>query len=103
MLDINFETPFSVLDRLKTSYKQKRLEFDLTQEGLATKSMVSLGSLKRFESTGKISLESLLNLSLVLECLGDFDDIASPNVDTINSIDDLLEPKKVIKKRGSKK
>ena len=103
MLDVNIETPFSVMEKLKKSYKEKRLELDLTQEGLSSKSSVSLGSLKRFEATGKISLESLLKLSLVLECLEDFQSITSPKPHIINSIDELLEPRKVIKKRGTKK
>ena len=59
MLDIDINTPSSMMDKLRRSYKQKRLEFDLTQEGLSSKSSVSLGSLKRFESSGKIFLESL--------------------------------------------
>jgi len=103
MLDINISTPSSIMDKLKNSYKQKRLGFNLTQEELATKSSVSLGSLKRFEAIGKISLESLLKLSLVLECLEDFQNIASVNVQAINSIDELLAQKQVIKKRGTKK
>jgi transcriptional regulator with XRE-family HTH domain len=103
MLDISIETPSSMMEKLKKRYKQKRLEFDLTQEGLATKSSVSLGSLKRFESTGKISLESLLKLSLVLECLEDFQALVSTKVHSISSIDELLEQKQVIKKRGTKK
>jgi len=103
MLDISIDTPSSVLDKLKKNYKQKRLALDLTQEGLSTKSSVSLGSLKRFEATGKISLESLLKLSLVLECLEDFQGIASAKEQDINSIDELLKQKQVIKKRGTKK
>ena len=46
-----------------------------TQTECATRSGVSLGSLKRFERTGQISLESLLKLAFVLECLGDFDGV----------------------------
>jgi transcriptional regulator with XRE-family HTH domain len=49
---------------------QKRLDKNPTQEGLAKRSGVSLGSLKRFESSGHISLESLLKLALVLELFG---------------------------------
>ncbi len=103
MLDISINTPSSTMDKLKNSYKQKRLELDLTQEGLSSKSSVSLGSLKRFEATGKISLESLLKLSLVLKCLEDFQSIAITKVQAISSIDELLEQKQVVKKRGTKK
>ncbi|MDA3909536.1 MAG: helix-turn-helix transcriptional regulator [Sulfurimonas sp.] len=101
MLNINLSTPSSVLDELKYRYKEKRLELDLTQEGLANKSGVSLGSLKRFETSGQIALESLLKLSLVLECLEDFKQILTPKKQIINSIDELLEKRESSKKRGS--
>ena len=77
MLNINIETPFSIMEVLKDNFKQKRLSFNLTQEGLSKKSDVSLGSLKRFENSGQISLESLLKLALVLECLEEFKNIAT--------------------------
>lgn len=88
-------------EELKYKYKQRRLALNLTQEGLASKSSVSLGSLKRFESSGQIALESLLKLSLVLECLDDFKMIANPKEEIINSIDDLLLQTKNHRKRGS--
>jgi len=63
---------------------------------------VSLGSVKRFESSGKISLESLLKVSLVLECLDDFNNIANIKIQKIDSIEQLLKSKEPhIKKRGS--
>jgi transcriptional regulator with XRE-family HTH domain len=101
MLDINLDTPSSMLKKLSKRFKQKRLEFDLTQEGLASKSFVSLGSIKRFESTGKISLESLLKISFILDCLEDFNNIANSKTNTINSLDELLKEKTLIKKRGT--
>jgi transcriptional regulator with XRE-family HTH domain len=101
MLSINISTADSVMQTLKENYKNRRLSFDLTQEGLANKSGVSLGSLKRFETTGQISLESLLKLAVILECLEDFLDIAGKKEQNINSIDELLDKKEsVIKKRG---
>lgn len=101
MLNINISTPASVMEELKINFKQKRLSLDLTQEGLSKKSSVSLGSLKRFEKTGFISLESLLKLALVLECLDDFKNIALTPKEQINSLEDLKTLKKPIKKRGS--
>ena len=52
--------------------KAKRKYMKLTQQQLADKSGVSLGSLKRFERTGEISLSSSLKLALVLDSLKDF-------------------------------
>ena len=102
MLNINIHTPSSILELLREKYKQKRLLLNLTQRGLAIRSGVSLGSVKRFESSGKVSLESLLKVSLVLECLDDFNNIANIKIQKINSIEQLLNSKEPrIKKRGS--
>ena len=103
MLDINLSTPSSVMEDLKSKYKNLRLALTLTQSSLAKRSGVSLGSLKRFESSGKISLESLLKLSLVLECLDDFKNIANPKNNIINSIDELINTRDTIRKRGRDK
>ena len=65
-------TPSEMMETLKTKFKQRRKALGYTQPELASRSGVSLGSLKRFERFGQISLESLLKLALVLECLGDF-------------------------------
>jgi transcriptional regulator with XRE-family HTH domain len=101
MLSININTPHSVQILLKEKFKQKRLALELTQEGLSNKSGVSLRSLKRFESSGQISLESLLKLALILECLDDFINIANVQNDTINSLDELLQTNhQAIRKRG---
>ena len=91
MLNININTPSNIIIQLKNNFKQRRLQFDLTQQGLSKRSGVSLGSLKRFESSGQISLESLLKVALVLECLDDFTSIAKQKELSINSIDDILK------------
>ena len=57
----------------------------LTQAGLARRSGVTLGSLKRFETTGLIAFDSLLKIALVLECLGDFDKLGANR-----SLDEVL-------------
>ena len=102
MLNININTPSNIMARLKDNFKQRRLQFDLTQQGLSKRSGVSLGSLKRFESSGQISLESLLKLALVLDCFDDFISIGKQKELPINSIDDIIkEDKHTLKKRGT--
>lgn len=100
MLAINISTSKSIMQDLKDKFKQKRLSLNLTQEGLANKSAVSLGSIKRFESSGQISFEFLLKLAFVLDCLDDFKNIANKNDEQYDSMDDLLKVKP-IKKRGA--
>jgi len=81
---------------LKKSYKTSRSiskRYDApkgyTQKELSSRSGVSLGSLKRFESYGQISLESLLKLALVLECLEDFEKICLEKEKIPQSIEEL--------------
>lgn len=102
MLSINIQTPSSVMQELKERFKQTRLSFKLTQHGLANRSGVSLGSVKRFESSGEISLKSLLKLAVVLECLEDFSQIALAKSPTVSSIDQLIKKsaKSTTPKRG---
>ena len=99
MLAINISAPNTIMQNLKDNFKQKRLSFNLTQEGLSNKSGVSLGSIKRFETTGQISLESLLKVAFILDCLDDFQNIAIKKDDNFKTMDDLLKSKP-IKKRG---
>lgn len=67
-----------------------RAQKNLTQQQLADRSAVSLGSLKRFESSGKISLESLLKIALVLGRISDFEKLLQ-DTDLPRSIDDLFK------------
>ena len=60
MMSIMLKTPSEVMQDLALKVKQKRLSQNLSQIGVADRAGVSLGSLKRFEQTGQISLESLL-------------------------------------------
>jgi transcriptional regulator with XRE-family HTH domain len=72
ILAISLYIPDDVATELKAQFKALRLIQGLTQEGLALRSGVSLGSLKRFEATGQISLESLLRLVQALGRIDDF-------------------------------
>lgn len=45
----------------------------IAQKALAAKSGVSLGSIKRFEQSGEISLQSLTKLAIALEVEGELD------------------------------
>lgn len=83
--------------------KARRLSLNLTQEGLASRSGVSLGTLKQFEHTGKISLESLLKLSVALGNSHEFDGLFAANqFPTGISLDALIKASK-LRKRGSLK
>ncbi|MCR2050072.1 helix-turn-helix domain-containing protein [Acetatifactor muris] len=74
MIDLNqFKiTPKEISGSIVKNVRARRKEAHLTQEQLSRKSGVSLGSVKRFERTGEISLASLIRISVVLDCQEDF-------------------------------
>ncbi|HCQ12662.1 helix-turn-helix transcriptional regulator, partial [Flavobacterium sp.] len=69
------KTPSQVQLELAERFKKLRKYKKLSQSELADKSGVSLGSIKRFEYTGQISLESLLKLAHLFDRLDDFEEI----------------------------
>lgn len=80
--------------------KEKRLTLNLSQLTLSKMSGVSYGVIKRFESTGQISLKSLLKLSLPLKALDEFKDLFPEKPLSSITIDDLIKDTK--RKRGRK-
>jgi transcriptional regulator with XRE-family HTH domain len=82
-------TPYEVSKELAQRHRNLRKQLKMSQEEMAQRSGVSLGSLKRFENTGKISLESLLKLMHLLGHLGDFDNVLKAK-ETPNDIEKLF-------------
>lgn len=66
-------TPVEVSRLLAQRHKALRKQLKMSQQEMSDRSGVSLGSLKRFENTGKISLESLLKLIHLFGRLNEFD------------------------------
>ncbi len=99
-MSIELKTPQDLQREIATRFKARRLAMNLTQEGLATRSGVSWSSLKRFERTGLIALDSLLKIALVLDCLSDFDKVGREGPRTIStqSLDEILSETKTRKK-----
>jgi transcriptional regulator with XRE-family HTH domain len=90
MLSFLPKNPQEAMEELRTKFKSRRQSLGLTQEALANRSGVSLGSLKRFERSGQIALGSLLKLALVLECLEDFDGVCVEKERVPESLDELF-------------
>lgn len=94
------ETPQEMMHAITSRAKARRLVLKLTQMGLAEHSGVSLGTIKRFEHTGKIALESLLKIAMALSCLEDFKTLFTARAQVPSSLDELLKQPKT-RKRGS--
>jgi transcriptional regulator with XRE-family HTH domain len=65
--------PSDVLIELAQKAKKLRKSKKMSQVDLSKRANLSLGSLKRFEQTGQISLESLLKIAFILGRLEEFD------------------------------
>ena len=91
MLSFLSKTPQDIMTELKERCKARRKALSYTQQELATRSGVSLGSLKRFEQSEQISLESLLRIFFVLECLEDFEKVCKrEDEERFESIEDVI-------------
>jgi transcriptional regulator with XRE-family HTH domain len=100
-LAVTLKSPDDVKLEIRDRFKRRRLGMSLTQAGLAKRSGVTLGSLKRFETFGLIAFDSLLKLALVLDCLGDFDRLASDYDESAlvgRSLDEILNQNHARKK-----
>ena len=62
-----------IAERMVQLRKRKKL----SQKSLALRSGVSLGSLKRFEQTGEISLQSLTKIAIALDVEGELEELFS--------------------------
>ena len=73
------KVPSDILLIIAQNVVALRKEKGWTQRKLSEKSDVSYGSIKRFETTGKISLESLLKIVESLNRLHEFENILLPS------------------------
>jgi len=69
------KVPSDILVLIAQNVVALRKEKGWTQQELSEKSDVSYGSIKRFETSGQISLESLLKIVESLRRLSDFENI----------------------------
>ena len=79
-----------IAERMVQLRKRKKL----SQKSLALRSGVSLGSLKRFEQTGEISLQSLTKIAIALEVEGELEELFSKvpfaSIEEVNKQDSFL-------------
>lgn len=73
------KTPTDVLLELAEKVRKLRKDQKLTQLELAKRANVSLGSYKRFEHTGHVSLDALLRIAFILGRLDDFETVFKPS------------------------
>ena len=96
----NVSSPNDVAKQIAARVKARRLELNLTQEGLAARSGMKFATFRRFEQTGEISLRGLLQIGFALNALSDFDALFAHK--QYQSLDDVLNEQDLVRKRGRK-
>ncbi|PCH99928.1 MAG: transcriptional regulator [Alphaproteobacteria bacterium] len=101
---VSLTTPSKAQKKLAENVRLRRLQMDLTQEGLAARSGVPLPTLRKFEQKGSISLESFLKIQMVLGGLENILKAIEVKKTEFSSIDDVLESSSALtRKRGKRK
>ena len=100
ILLLNVANPSDIALQIAARVKARRLELNLTQEGLASRAGVKFATYRRFEQTGEISLRGLLQVGFALNCLDEFNDLFAQK--QYQSLDDVLNEQRVNRKRGKR-
>lgn len=101
IISLDFKGPQDYLKEIADRVKTRRLEMNLTQEGLANRAGMKLPTYRKFERTGEISLKSLLSIAWVMDNLEDFNHLFSGR--KYENFEEAINPKSRTKKRGKKK
>lgn len=91
-------------EKIVESIRARRLQMELTQEGLSERAGVPLSTLRKFEQKGVISLDSFLKILSVVGGLEEIVDALKPKEQHFKSIDEVLKSAdKTTRKRGNRK
>ena len=85
---LNQKTPNEIAKSLAEKMKQQRKKLKISQEVLAQKSGVSLGSIKRFETKHEIALQSFIKIAIALDLDKDIETLFTQK--TYNSINEVI-------------
>lgn len=97
---IDFLIADDAFSQISVLMREHRVAKNITQVQLAQRSGVSLSVLKKFETTGKISLESFVKLAFVLGLTDRILNALKPQNDFI-SMDELLESNEKPKRKNA--
>lgn len=100
ILFVSAESPNDVAMNISARVKARRLELNLTQEGLAARAGLKFATYRRFEQVGEISLRGLLQIAFALNALHDFESLFAQK--QYQSLDEVLNEQVVTRKRGKR-
>ena len=84
-----FETTDEIIMDVAIRFKKLRIVKKISQQELALMSNVSYGTIKRFETSGEISLHALTKLCIALDCVNEIKSLFK-NI-TFNDIDEVIK------------
>jgi len=101
MISVN-NSPESLTQALAERVRHHRLRLDFTQQGLADRSGVPLGTLKKFERTGALSLLAFIKLVTTLRMEGEIEMLLAkdPEFETLDQVLKQNEKDQKTPKRG---
>ena len=100
IISIDVKSPRDVQLEVAARVKERRLELNLTQEGLAKRADIKLPTYRKFEQTGEISFRGILKLAFVLDMIQDFDSVFTKK--QYASMEEVINGGKMKRKRGKK-
>lgn len=87
-----FDTPSDIAIRLAQRMKSIRKRRKITQKQMAARSNVSYATLRKFEKTGQISLESFIKITMELGMTSELNDLFSTPI--YHSIEEVVNEQK---------
>ena len=100
MLAISFNDPPDIAQGIAQRVRLRRLELDLTQQGMARRAGIPLSTYRRFEATGEISLHRLILIGVALGAIDDFNDLF--HEPQYSSLDDVINAARPRRQRGGR-
>ena len=91
-IDYLWDTPSDVALKLANKIKNIRKRKKITQKELAGRSNVSYATLRKFEKTGQISLESFIKLTMELGLIQEINNLFTKPV--YSSIEEVINANK---------
>lgn len=86
------DTPSDIAVKLAKKMKSIRKRRKITQKQLAARSNVSYATLRKYEKTGQISLESFIKISMELGLTDELNNLFSTPI--YNSIEEVINEQK---------
>ena len=101
IISLEVETPQEVMKEIAGNVKLRRLEKNITQEGLAKRAGIKLPTYRRFEQNGEISLLGLIRIGWALGMTDDFKSLFVRK--QYDSFEEAISKETKVRKRGKRK